>query len=334
MRWLRLALALPFILALALAAPPAAAHEVRPAYLEIRPLSAERYALLFKVPALDENYRLGLNLRLPEEARDVSPPQLTFEAGAQLERRVIEIPGGLAGRRISIDGLAATVTDVLARVEHSSGLSQVERLTPTRPGFEVAASPLLARRALTYFLTGVEHIIGGIDHLLFVLGLLLLVRGWKRVALTITAFTAAHSLTLAAATLGLIHVPAGPLEAAIAMSILFLGVEIVHARRGQVTLGTRYPWAIAFGFGLLHGCGFASGLAATGLPQGDIPFALLFFNLGVETGQLAFVALCYALAHAARAAQLPLTRTAGLLPAYLVGTAGAYWTIAQTLPLL
>lgn len=320
--------------AIMLLAQAALAHEVRPAYLEIRPAAGNRYAVLFKVPALAEAYRLGLYLRLPEGVRDVTPPQVTFEGGAHLERRSIEIPGGLDGRIIAIDGLQATKTDVLARIEHPSGVLQIERLTPTRPSFEVAASQSLLARASTYLRSGVEHILGGVDHLLFVLGLLLLVKGWKRVAATITAFTVAHSLTLAAATFGIIHVPAAPLNAAIAMSILFLGVEIVHARRGEATLGTRYPWAIAFGFGLLHGCGFASGLATTGLPEGDIPFALLFFNLGVEIGQLAFVALFYAVAWAARTIELTLPRRAELLPAYLVGTAGAYWTIVQTLPLL
>ncbi|HEV7317682.1 MAG TPA: HupE/UreJ family protein [Ensifer sp.] len=310
------------------------AHEVRPAYLEIRPISAERFFVLFKVPALAEAYRLGLYLRLPDNTRDLAPPQVTFEAGAHLERRTIEVIGGLDGKTITIDGLSATMTDVLARVEHPSGALQIERLTPTRPSFEVAASQSLLERAMTYLRTGVEHILSGIDHLLFVLGLLLLVKGWKRVAATITAFTVAHSLTLAAATFGVIHVPSGPLEAAIAMSILFLGVEVVHQYRGQATLGTRYPWAIAFGFGLLHGCGFATGLATTGLPAGDIPFALLFFNLGVEIGQLAFVALVYALALAARTIGLAAPKRAELLPAYVVGTAGAYWTIAQTLPLI
>lgn len=330
MRWLQVLL----VLAATLLPQAAFAHEVRPAYLEIKPTSGERYILLFKVPALGEQYRLGLYLQLPENTRDVSPPQVTFEGGAHLERRSIEVPGGLDGKSIAIEGLRAMMTDVLARVEHASGVVQIERLTPTRTSFEIAASQSRAQRAVTYLRTGIEHILGGVDHLLFVLGLLLLVRGWKRVALTITAFTLAHSLTLAAATFGVIHVPEAPLNAAIAMSILFLGVEVVHARRGEATLGTRYPWAIAFGFGLLHGCGFASGLATTGLPAGDIPFALLFFNLGVEIGQLAFVALFYAVVWAARSIELSIPKRAELLPAYLVGTAGAYWTFVQISPLM
>jgi hydrogenase/urease accessory protein HupE len=330
MTWIRALL----ILGIGLFAQAAQAHEVRPAYLEIRQTSAERYMLLFKVPALAEQYRLGLYLRLPDGVRDVSTPRMTFEGGAHLERRSIEVAGGLDGKVIAVDGLRAMMTDVLVRLEHPSGVEQVERLTPTRTSFEVIPAQSSADRALTYLRTGIEHILGGIDHLLFVFGLLLLVKGWKRVTATITAFTVAHSLTLAAATFGLIHVAEGPLNAAIAMSILFLGVEVVYAARGEATLGSRYPWAIAFGFGLLHGCGFASGLATTGLPAGDIPFALLFFNLGVEIGQLAFVALFYAVAWAARSLDLAFPRKLELLPAYLVGTVGAYWTIVQMQPML
>jgi hydrogenase/urease accessory protein HupE len=183
--------------------------------------------------------------------------------------------------------------------------------------------------ALTYVRIGIEHILGGIDHLLFMLGLLLLVKGWRRVTATITAFTIAHSLALAAATFGVVHIPEAPLNTMIALSILFLGVEIVRAGRGERSLGVRYPWFVAFAFGLLHGCGFASGLATTGLPQSDIPFALLFFNIGVEIGQIAFVALFYLLRWAFGSLGLALPRRAATAPAYVVGVAGAYWTLSQ-----
>jgi hydrogenase/urease accessory protein HupE len=328
-RWAAVAVAF-----ISLLARPAIPHEVRPAYLEIRQIAGDRYALLFKVPALGDEYRLGLHLKLPEGTKDLAPPQATFQGGAHLEHRNIEVRGGLNGKAVAIDGLSATMTDVLARVEHASGVVQIERLSPSRTSFQVAANQLIAERALTYIRSGVEHILGGVDHLLFVLGLLLLVKGWRRVALTITAFTVAHSLTLAATTLGVISLQEAPLNAVIAMSILFLGVEIVRAARGEMTFGTRYPWVIAFGFGLLHGCGFASGLATTGMPQRDIPFALLFFNLGVEIGQLAFVALFYAFVWAARSIELSIPRRVELLPAYIVGIAGAYWTIAQLWPIL
>lgn len=309
-------------------------HEVRPGYLEVRQKAQDTFDVLFKVPALGEEYRLGLYLALPEHARDLVPPQSSFVGGAYVERRKIEVPGGFDGEQIEIDGLSAMLTDVLARVEGSSGGVQIERLTPVRNSFTVKTDPAPAEVAATYVRLGIDHILGGIDHLLFVFGLLLLVSGWRRVAATITAFTVAHSLTLAAATFGVIRIPEAPLNAAIALSILFLGSEVVRARRGEITIGSRFPWLIAFGFGLLHGCGFASGLATTGLPPSDIPFALLFFNIGVEIGQLAFVALFYLLLWSLRTLETPSPRWATALPAYVVGTAGAYWTIVQMQPFL
>jgi hypothetical protein len=149
------------------------------------------------------------------------------------------------------------------------------------------------------------------------------------VTATITAFTIAHSLTLAAATFGIIRVPDAPLNALIALSILFVGVEIVRAQRGETGLAIRYPWCMAFAFGLLHGCGFASGLSMTGVPQSEIPFALLFFNLGVEVGQLIFVAAFFAVRWSARALEVPQPRWAATLGAYVVGVAGAIWTLVQ-----
>lgn len=327
---------IPFLLALTatLFMQMAHAHEVRPGYLEIRQVAPDTYDVLFKVPALGEEYRLGLYLSLPKGVRDVVPPRAVFAGGAHVERRTIEMSGGLTGQRIGIDGLSATLTDVLARVEDLSGMTQTERLTPARTFFVVNADPAVGEVALTYLRIGIEHILGGLDHLLFVLGLLFLVKGWRRVTATITAFTISHSLTLAAATFGVIRVSDAPLNAMIALSILFLGVEIVRAERGEASFGVRHPWFIAFAFGLLHGCGFASGLATTGLPSSDIPFALLFFNLGVEIGQLAFVGLFYALRWAIRTIEVPALRWATAMPAYVVGVAGAYWTIVQLQPFL
>jgi len=179
---------------------------------------------------------------------------------------------------------------VLARVETLGGAVQTERLAPTRTSFVVQATPTAGDVAVSYLRLGVEHILFGFDHLLFVLALVILVRDWRRVVLTVTAFTVAHSLTLAAATLGFVSVPGPPIEAAIALSIVLVAVEIIEARRGKTSLAARWPWLIAFCFGLLHGFGFAGALAEVGLPHHAIPIALLFFNLGVEIGQLAFVA--------------------------------------------
>ncbi len=276
------------LLLLAALLPIAAeAHEVRPGYLEVRQVEAATFDVLWKVPANGE-YRLRLHARLPEECQG-APNQGTFVGGAFVERWRAQCPGGLVGRTIDIEGLSATRTDVLARIEWSDGTTQTVRLTPEQTSFEVKAAPGALEVVRTYFVLGVEHILLGIDHLLFVLGLLFLVGNWKRLVATVTAFTVAHSITLAAATLGLVHVAQAPVEATIALSIMFVAAEIIHGAHGEPRLATRAPWLVAFVFGLLHGFGFAGALSEIGLPQQDVPLALLFFNVGVEVGQLLFI---------------------------------------------
>jgi hydrogenase/urease accessory protein HupE len=325
------------VLAAGAFAPASQAHEVRPAYLELRQTDADTYDLLFKVPALGAEYRLGLYLLLPEDTQDVLPPQTVFAGGAHVERRTVRRPGGLIGQRIAIDGLPATFTDVLVRIESIDGTSRTERLTPTRTSFTVTAAPGGGEVAATYFMLGVEHILFGFDHLLFVLALVILVRTWRRVVLTVTAFTVAHSITLAAATLGFVHMPGPPVEAAIALSIVLVAAEIVSARRGRSSLTLRWPWLLAFVFGLLHGLGFAGALSEVGLPQHAIPVALLFFNLGVEAGQLAFVACVTAIAWAARfvfgrlqrrPVQLGLLH-ADVAVAYAIGVVASFWVVER-----
>jgi hydrogenase/urease accessory protein HupE len=200
---------------------------------------------------------------------------------------------------------------------------------PSQPWVEIAAAKGIADVAGAYLVEGVEHILFGADHLLFVLGLMLIVRSSWLLLKTITAFTVAHSITLAAATLGYASIPAPPLNAAIALSILFLGPEIVRAWRGETSLTIRRPWVVAFAFGLLHGFGFASGLTAIGLPRGDIPLALFCFNIGVEVGQLAFVAMIMALVGAFKTVEIHWPRPVAWAPAYLVGSLGAFWTIQR-----
>ena len=191
----------------------------------------------------------------------MTPPQAAFGNGAYIERRTISRNGGLAGQIVTIEGLSATSTDVLVRIESLGGAVQTERLAPTRIAFVVQATPGAGEVAVTYLRLGVEHILFGFDHLLFVLALIILVGDWRRVVLTVTAFTVAHSITLAAATLGFVRVPGPPVEAAIALSIVLVAVEIVNARRGTPSLTARLPWLVAFTFGLLHGFGFAGALA-------------------------------------------------------------------------
>jgi HupE/UreJ protein len=306
------------------------AHEVRSAYLELRQTGAETYDVLFKVPGGGENVRLGLYADLPADCVKLTPPRSSFVNNAFTERYTVKRAGGMGGGTIQIIGLAATTTDVLVRLQAQDGRSQVVRLTPYSPSFVVDAAPSRWRVAATYLRLGRDHILLGVDHLLFVLGLLLIVPNRWMLLKTITSFTLAHSLTLAVATFGYASAPVPPLNAAIALSILFLGPEIVRYQRGETSLTIRHPWVVAFAFGLLHGFGFASGLSTIGLPHGEIPVALLCFNVGVEAGQLGFVALVLLLERSFRALEIRWPRVAVLAPGYAVGSLGAYWTIQRT----
>lgn len=299
----------------------------RPAYLELREAGPGRYDVLWKVPAQGD-LRLAAYVSFPSGTTQTSP-QGRFASGAYVERWQVVRDGGLVGQPIRIDGIASGVTDVIVRVERQDGTSQVERLLPTDPQFVVEAPQGTGEVAWSYLVLGVEHILGGIDHLLFVLALLLIVRGGKRIFYTITAFTVAHSITLVAATLGWVHVPGPPVEAMIALSIVFVAAEIVRGLRGKPSLTACAPWVVAFSFGLLHGFGFAGALAEVGLPQKAIPVALLMFNVGVEVGQLVFVG--FALGVAALIARVPLRRPAWtnyVLP-YAIGTVAMFWVIER-----
>jgi len=318
------------ILALVLTVAPGAwAHESRPAYLEINETTAGRYDVLWRTPLLS-GMRLPVTLRFPDEVRTVTGPVVRDLSDSLVECRLIEAPGaGLAGQRVEFVGLQATITDVLVRVALRDGRRVTALVHPSQPWIEIAAVRGPLARALGYFTAGVHHILLGVDHLLFVLGLLLIVKDRWTLAKTISAFTLAHSITLAVATLGHASAPAGPLNAAIALSILFLGPEIVRAWRGETSFTLRHPWVVAFVFGLLHGFGFASGLTTLGLPAGEIPLALLMFNVGVEVGQLAFVVLILLLERAFRVLEVRWPRLVERLPAYAVGSLGAFWTFQR-----
>jgi hydrogenase/urease accessory protein HupE len=321
-RFLRTSVAL---LACVVAAPQCFADVFRPAYLEIREVDDERYDVLLEVPAQDDGRRLAIEVRFPDGTVDVEPRVSELEAGKHIARWRIERAGGLIGQRIEITGRAVGVTDMLARIERRDGTSQVASLPVGRASFVVEPPLGITDVAATYFVLGVEHILAGVDHLLFVLSLLLIVRGFNRVALTVTAFTVAHSLTLVAATFGVVNVPGPPVEAVIALSIVFVAAEAVRWRGGAPSLTARVPWVVAFGFGLLHGLGFAGALAEIGLPQQAIPLALLAFNVGVELGQLLFVVAILAIR--ATCEQLRFRQPAWMpaLPAYAIGTVGMFW---------
>jgi hydrogenase/urease accessory protein HupE len=307
----------------------AAAHEVRPAYLELKETGEETYDVLWKVPAKAHALRLGLYVRFPETAEELREHVGRFAAGSYVDRWSIRQPGGLNGQTIHFDGLRATLTDVLVRMERLDGTTQVSRIGPSRPSLVVEAAPSRTELAGTYFVLGVEHILFGIDHLLFVLALTMLVKGGRRLIATITAFTVAHSITLAAATLGLVAVPGPPVEAVIALSIVFVAAEIVHGRRGRSGLTARAPWIVALVFGLLHGFGFAAALHDIGLPGHAIPLALLLFNVGVEVGQLFFVAAALGLFALLRRPVETAPSWARLSPAYAIGTVAMFWTLQR-----
>ncbi len=315
------------VLLLVLASASAAlAHEVRPAYLELRQTSEDTFDALWKVPT-SGGLRLGLFVRMPEACEVIRERRGMMAGGSYRERWSLRHPEALVGETIHVDGLESSLTDVLVRIERLDGSTQVARMTPAEQSLVVLASPSGWQVAWTYLVLGVEHILLGIDHLLFVLALLLLVRGWKRVLGTITAFTVAHSLTLALATLGFVHVPGPPVEAIIALSIVFVAAEILHGRKGHPGMTERAPWVVAFTFGLLHGLGFAGALSEVGLPEQAIPTALLFFNVGVEAGQLLFVAAAVVVAALLNRLWAKRPSWIALLPPYAIGSIAMYWVI-------
>jgi hydrogenase/urease accessory protein HupE len=310
--------------------PSCLAHETRPAYLEIKETSPDHYDVVWRTP-VNAGMRLPIVLQLPSDAKNVTAPTTQELTDSLLERRSIVVAGGFGGKRVDFVGLQGTITDVLVRVQLLDGRSWSTIVRPSQAWIDI--TPNQGRRRLgvagTYVVHGIRHILFGPDHLLFVLGLLLIVKNRWMLLKTITAFTVAHSITLAIATLGYANAPTLPLNAAIALSILFLGPEIVKVWRGESSFTIRHPWVVAFAFGLLHGFGFASVLTSAGLPSNELPWALLSFNVGVEIGQVGFVILILLLERAFRVLEIRWPRVVEALPGYAVGSLGAFWTIQR-----
>ena len=326
---------LAFVL-LATFAPGGFAHEVRPAYLELRQTGPETFDALWKVPGQGENLRLGLYVELPAACTNVTQPRGSMINDAYTERWSVNCPGGLTGGAIYIPGLSATMTDVLVRLERLDSTTQVARLTPSATSFVVAAPAGAMGVARAYTVLGVEHILSGSDHLLFVLALIVITRGGWRLVKAVTAFTVSHSITLTLATLGYVHIPQRPVEAAIALSIVFVAAEILRSRAGEPSLTDRAPWIVAFAFGLMHGLGFAGGLSEAGLPDGHIPTALLFFSIGVEAGHFLFIgvvlsllALLYRAASRLAPSNQQRSGIIQLLPPYAIGTLAMFWVMQR-----
>ena len=312
---------------------PTRADEFKPAYLQLTQLDQETYDVLWKIPAIDEATTLKVKPQFPDGTEVLTRVRSTFSRGITVQRWRIRVAQGLDGRAVFFSQLSETRIDVLARLVRLDGSVQLERILPVSPRFVVKPSPGPLEVVKTYTVLGIEHILTGFDHLLYILGMLILVGGWRRILATMSAFTATHSLTLTAAALGWVHVPQAPVEACIALSIVFVAREIVQVHRGRPGITTRWPWAVSFTFGLMHGFGFAGALAEVGLPQSSIPVALLFFNVGVEIGQLMFVgAVLTVIAVGWRAVQrLRLSQAAWLwrIAPYAIGALASFWLVER-----
>ena len=310
---------------------PASADEIRPALLDIKEQNTGLFAVTWKVPTRGDRV-LAITPQLPVSLERVGSPSVQDIPGARIEHTTYKNNAEtLTGQTIIIEGLQALQTDVLLLVQLQDGTQHSAILRPGSPEFTIPLEASKFEVASDYWRLGTIHILEGADHLLFVLALLLIVSGLGELLKAVTAFTVAHSITLALATLGVVHLPAAPTEAIIALSILFLATEIIHKHNGQISLTERHPWVIAFAFGLFHGLGFAGALSEIGIPQHEVPLALLMFNVGVETGQLLFIAVVLIMIAVLR--RLPLTVPQGawrVLP-YSIGSLAAFWTIDRVL---
>ena len=305
-------------------------HEIRPGYLEIKEDSAHALQITWKQPIMGE-YGLALHPSITAGWLVDSTAVMAYTEFYLVKRWTI--PAGhatLDEQTITINGLEKTMTDVLVQVSMQNDVSFTYLIKPIQPFIQLNLSKPQPPPVLQYIQLGMFHIWSGFDHLLFVLCLILLVKKRSKLIWTITAFTIAHSITLALATLHIITVSSSFTEAAIALSIVFLAVELVQYYRGIEGIAFRYPWLVSFSFGLLHGLGFASALQDVGLPANNIPLALFLFNMGVEAGQLAFVFLVLLLISITRPLAFQFPKWSYKIPAYLIGTLAMYWFIERT----
>ncbi|MGD8576203.1 MAG: HupE/UreJ family protein [Thiohalophilus sp.] len=309
---------------------PLQADEIRPAYLQVTEVQPNIFSVLWKVPARNNSQRLSLAVEFEPENVTVQRPLEGFSAGYHLRSWKFSAADGLPQTNIRINGLARTSTEVLLRIEYLDGTSLTHRFTPSSASYTVAEKPTLLQTAYTYLKLGIEHILLGFDHLLFVLALLLLIDNTRKLIVTITFFTLAHSITLSLAALKIIHVPVPPVEAVIALSIVFVASEIIRVQQGHSSLAYRKPWIVAFTFGLLHGLGFAAALSQIGLPDNAVPLALALFNVGVEIGQLIFVFAFIAMGWALSRVHFNPTVAWGRAPAYFIGSLASFWLIERT----
>ena len=309
---------------------PASAHEVRPAYLAIEEIGVDLHRITWKQPIMGDR-RLPLDPVLPEHC-EVLKEALPEHTGAALITRW-EVSCDLTHGQLFIDGLSRTLTDVMVQITTLDGQQINQMLRPDSPRLDLSdPAPPIA----TYLLLGVDHLLFGIDHILFVMGLVLFVRNRWMLLKTITAFTVAHSITLALSVLEVVRLPQGPVEAVIALSILFLARELMLPEGKRSAIMQIRPWLMAFTFGLLHGFGFAGALADIGLPREDLALSLLLFNVGIEIGQLMVIAAMLSLGWLFRTLSPALANSPAVMPRWhqafsmVMGIAAAYWTIDRT----
>jgi hypothetical protein len=307
--------------------PLAEAHEIRPAYLQIDEQAPQRYELLWKIPT---------NNGMVQDIRPAFGPGFTLSLqpgqaivnGFVILRYSLTGETALPGATLRIDNLDRTTIDTLVNITLLDGAHHSFLLNPGNSAVLIPETPSTWQVIYTYTQLGIEHILAGLDHLAFVAALMLIVRGWPMLLKTVTAFTVAHSITLGLATFGYVSLPPPPVEALIALSILLVAAEAIRLRRGWMSLAARRPWIVAFAFGLLHGFGFAGALKQIGMPQVDVPLALLFFNLGVEVGQLMFIAAILGLLSLLRRFVV-LSKAAPITAAYGIGTIATFWVIER-----
>ena len=305
-----------------LAAPVSQAHELRPAYLELTQQEDFTYSVLWKTPV-----RFGRPLNIapvfPDDCEATPATSNLSDTGDLINAYTLVCAQDLRGRTLYVSGLEATLTDVIVFVQHPTGESLTLRATPDNTSVKLPEVQRTWQVVRNYFGLGVEHILLGPDHLLFVAGLVFLISGWRRLIETITAFTLAHSITLVGTSFNLFSLPPSPVQAVIALSIIFLAYEIANKQAGSERMSERRPWLVAASFGLLHGFGFAGALAELGLPENKITSALFAFNLGVEVGQFIFVAALLALLAVVK--KIGFYAATEKLASYAIGITASVW---------
>lgn len=310
------------------------ADTINPSLLNIKENKMGWYDVTWKIPTKNSKALL-IDAHLPEEMELIGTPLVRIVPGALIETSRFKTNGAsILGEKISVKGLVATQSQVLLRVELKDGAVFTSILKAEASEFVLPLMPSKLDVGVEYWKLGTIHILEGVDHLLFVFALLLIVVGIKPLIKAITAFTVAHSITLVLTTLGLLSLPAAPTEAIISLSIMFLAAEIIHKYRGQLSITEKYPWVVAFVFGLFHGLGFAGALAEIGIPEQEIPLSLLMFNVGVETGQLLFIAGVLSILALLHRLPFKLPKSSSKLVPYAIGSVAAFWTIERVVSFL